>query len=197
MTRATVDAVNRLPEHNRVLRFWCRRWASPAARSSYRATSGRPARSKYPLAKMISLSLDSVTGFSTAPLRLATLPGSAARHRRARCLLYALIAARRAHRRRLDVDRVAIVRPSAPCSCSASGMLGEYIGRMYTQMQGRPSYFVAYDSLVGRGQDPDDDTPLPAVPAERPLQTAVGDKPVGDGAGADQEADAGQAATGR
>jgi len=27
------------------------------------------------------------------------------------------------------------------------GVLGEYIGRMYTMMQGRPSYFVAYDSL--------------------------------------------------
>ena len=27
------------------------------------------------------------------------------------------------------------------------GLLGEYVGRMYTQLQGRPSYFVAYDSL--------------------------------------------------
>ena len=27
------------------------------------------------------------------------------------------------------------------------GMLGEYVGRLYTQMQGRPSYFVASDSL--------------------------------------------------
>ena len=27
------------------------------------------------------------------------------------------------------------------------GLLGEYVGRMYTQMQGRPSYFIAYDSL--------------------------------------------------
>jgi dolichol-phosphate mannosyltransferase len=27
------------------------------------------------------------------------------------------------------------------------GLLGEYIGRMYTMMQGRPSYFVAHDSI--------------------------------------------------
>ena len=26
------------------------------------------------------------------------------------------------------------------------GLLGEYVGRMYTMLQGRPSYFVAYDS---------------------------------------------------
>jgi dolichol-phosphate mannosyltransferase len=27
------------------------------------------------------------------------------------------------------------------------GLLGEYVGRLYTQVQGRPSYFVARDSL--------------------------------------------------
>ena len=27
------------------------------------------------------------------------------------------------------------------------GLLGEYVGRLYTQLQGRPSYFIAYDSL--------------------------------------------------
>ena len=27
------------------------------------------------------------------------------------------------------------------------GILGEYVGRLYTQMQGRPSYFIAHDSL--------------------------------------------------
>ena len=26
------------------------------------------------------------------------------------------------------------------------GLLGEYLGRLYTSVQGRPSYFVAYDS---------------------------------------------------
>ena len=33
------------------------------------------------------------------------------------------------------------------------GLLGEYIGRMYTMMQGRPSYFVAYDSLEVTSDD--------------------------------------------
>jgi hypothetical protein len=31
------------------------------------------------------------------------------------------------------------------------GLLGEYVGRLYTQMQGRPSYFVARDSLEDGG----------------------------------------------
>jgi dolichol-phosphate mannosyltransferase len=42
------------------------------------------------------------------------------------------------------------------------GLLGEYIGRMYTQMQGRPTYFIAYDSLTAtRGRHGPTDTPLP------------------------------------
>ena len=47
----------------------------------------------------------------------------------------------------------------APCSCSASGILGEYVGRMYAQLQARPTYFVAYDSLTG-----------PVTPADEPHQ---------------------------
>jgi dolichol-phosphate mannosyltransferase len=42
------------------------------------------------------------------------------------------------------------------------GLLGEYIGRMYTQMQGRPTYFIAYDSLTAtKGRHGPTDTPLP------------------------------------
>ena len=42
------------------------------------------------------------------------------------------------------------------------GLLGEYVGRIYTQMQGRPTYFIAYDSLMAtKGRHGPTDTPLP------------------------------------
>jgi polyisoprenyl-phosphate glycosyltransferase len=51
------------------------------------------------------------------------------------------------------------------------GILGEYVGRMYTMMQGRPSYFVAYDSLNDTGEPFDAGEPAErsdaAGPAER------------------------------
>ena len=44
------------------------------------------------------------------------------------------------------------------------GMLGEYVGRLYTQMQGRPSYFVAYDSAARGDASPLRDVgPRPAA----------------------------------
>jgi dolichol-phosphate mannosyltransferase len=38
----------------------------------------------------------------------------------------------------------------------ALGILGEYVGRMYAAMQGRPTYFVAHDSLGEPEQPPQD-----------------------------------------
>ena len=72
MSRATVDAVNTLPEHNRVLRFVVPALGFPQTSVPYTRDERAAGDSKYPLAKMIRLSVDSLTGFSIAPLRLAT-----------------------------------------------------------------------------------------------------------------------------
>ena len=53
----------------------------------------------------------------------------------------------RADRARLDLDLRSLSPAWAPSSCSASECSASTSGRLYTQMQGRPSYFVAHDSL--------------------------------------------------
>jgi dolichol-phosphate mannosyltransferase len=45
--------------------------------------------------------------------------------------------------------------------------MGEYVGRMYRQMQGRPAYFVAYDSLHPTPAEPGVET---ATRIPRPAQ---------------------------
>ena len=72
MSRATVDAINALPEHGRVLRFIVPALGFPSASIGYRRDERAAGTSKYPLLKMIKLSLDSVTCFSLFPLLLAT-----------------------------------------------------------------------------------------------------------------------------
>ena len=59
-----------------MLRFVVPALGFPSARSRYRREERAAGSSKYPLAEMIRLSLDSLTGFSTAPLRLATWFGA-------------------------------------------------------------------------------------------------------------------------
>ena len=148
MSRATVDAVNCLPEHNRVLRFVVPALGFPSGQVPYVRERRAAGTSKYTLAKMLTLSVDAFTGFSTATLRVATSLGVVGS-------LLALVFAVYVVLNRLVgnpvpgwASTVVIVVTMGAIQLLCLGLLGEYVARMYTQMQGRPSYFVAYDSLL-------------------------------------------------
>ena len=147
MSRATVDAINALPEHGRVLRFIVPALGFPSASIGYRRDERAAGTSKYPLLKMIKLSLDSVTGFSLFPLRLATYLGIGGAILIAFAALALAIASRVGTTIPGWTSTVLIVAGVGAVQLFCLGLLGEYVGRMYTQMQGRPSYFIAYDSL--------------------------------------------------
>jgi dolichol-phosphate mannosyltransferase len=147
MSRATVAAVNSLPEHHRVLRFVVPALGFPSSEVRYRRETRAAGSSKYPLARMIRLSVDSLTGFSTAPLRLATWFGIGGGIAAIGLLVYALIAQLSGRTVAGWTSTVVAVAAVGAVQLLCVGLLGEYIGRMYTMMQGRPSYFVAYDSL--------------------------------------------------
>lgn len=153
MSRATVNAVNALPEQGRVLRLIVPTLGFPSTSVSYRRDERAAGESKYPLSKMLRLTLDSVTGFSHAPLRLATWFGLVGFVVATGLLVYAVAA------KLLDLtvagwtSTVVIVAGFAAMQLLCLGILGEYVGRMYTAQQARPTYYVAYDSLAARRDD--------------------------------------------
>ncbi len=162
MSRATVDAVNELPEHNRVLRFIVPALGFPSDSVEYRREERAAGASKYPFLTMLKLSVDSVTGFSMAPLRLATVLGLGGGLLALLLAVYALVAGASGHTVAGWTSTVLIVSAVGAAQLLCLGLLGEYIGRMYTQMQGRPTYFIAYDSLTASvGRHGPTDTPLP------------------------------------
>jgi hypothetical protein len=119
----------------------------PSAEVPYPRATRAAGATKYPLSRMVRLSVDSLTGFSTAPLRLATWFGLGGATLTAMILAYALIAW-------LSGDTIAgwastfvAVAAVGTVQLLCLGLLGEYVGRVYTQLQGRPSYFIAHDSL--------------------------------------------------
>jgi len=160
MSRATVDAVNSLPEDNRVLRFIVPALGFPSTSVSYKRDERAAGRSKYPLAKMIRLSVDSVTGFSIAPRRAATWLGLTGGLAAVGLLLYALVGQVLGHTLPGWTSTVVAVSAVGAVQLLCLGILGEYVGRMYAMMQGRPTYFIAYDSLTGPATTADE--PLPA-----------------------------------
>ncbi len=150
MSRATVDAVNALPDDNRVLRFIVPALGFPSASVEYRREERAAGSTKYPFVKMLKLSMDSVTGFSLAPLRLATFLGLGGGAAAAMLGIFALVTAWRGSAVPGWTSTVLIVSAFGAFQLICLGLLGEYVGRMYRHMQGRPTYYVAYDSARPR-----------------------------------------------
>ncbi len=147
MSRATVDAVNALPEHGRVLRLVVPALGFPSASVGYTRAPRAAGSSKYPLGKMIRLSVDGVTGFSIAPLRFATWLGLVGGVAALGVLVYAVVAMLLGNTLPGWTSTVVIVAAVGAVQLLALGILGEYVGRTYVALQARPAYFVAHDSL--------------------------------------------------
>ncbi len=147
MSRATVEAVNALPEYGRVLRFVVPALGFPSATVEYRREARAAGSSKYPFAKMLRLSVDSVTAFSLAPLRFATYMGLAGGIFALGLLLFALYARATGEVVAGWTSTVVIVAGMGAVQLLALGILGEYVGRLYAAAQARPTYHLAYDSL--------------------------------------------------
>ena len=146
MSRATVDAINALPEHHRVLRLVVPALGFPSAEVYYRREERAAGESKYPLRKMIALSIDSLTAGSMAPLRLATWAGLLGVIGALVIMFYALFSSMSGRAVAGWTSTVMAVAAVGAVQLVCLGILGEYVGRMYSMMQGRPTYFVAHDT---------------------------------------------------
>jgi polyisoprenyl-phosphate glycosyltransferase len=146
MSRATVDAVNRLPEQNRVLRLVVPALGFPSGQVPYVRAERAAGTTKYPLSRMIRLTVDSLTGFSVAPLRLATWFGLGGAVITFALLVFAIAAKLSDNATPGWTSTFVAVASVGTVQLLCLGLLGEYVGRLYTQLQGRPTYYVAYDS---------------------------------------------------
>ena len=180
MSRATVDAVNSLPEHNRVLRFIVPALNFPSDTVQYKREERAAGRLEVPAAQddqALARLADRASRRRRCGSRRS--PGSAARSSRCSSSLYTLISRSQGHTVAGWTSTVAIVAGVGAVQLVCVGILGEYIGRMYAQLQGRPTYFIAYDSMADDAGDArPTDTPLPAPPREEHIVTTRGRLPV-------------------
>ncbi len=157
MSRATVTAINGLPEHHRVLRLVVPALGFPSASVHYRREARAAGASKYSLGRMVRLSIDSLTAFSIGPLRLATWFGLLGSVVAVGLVCYAIVAQITSTTVPGWTSTIAAIAGFGAVQLLALGLLGEYVGRIYMMLQGRPTYFVAYDSLQEDAGAPDDE----------------------------------------
>ncbi|MBY8873838.1 glycosyltransferase family 2 protein [Micromonospora sp. PLK6-60] len=192
LSRAAVEALRELPERSPVLRLVVPWLGFPSGEVTYQRHERAAGRTKYPLSRMVGLAAESVTSFSAAPLRFATWLGLAGV---AVCGVLVVLAVA-AWLGGATVSGwpslyVAILFLGA-VQLLCLGLLGEYVARIYTAVQGRPAYFVAADTAddvrPAGGAEVVADTAEDAVPrpgpgtgAEPAARVVAGDAPRAEG----------------
>ena len=148
MDRRVVDVLLRLPERGRFLRGLVRWVGFRQVGVKFTARPRRHGQTKYPFSRMLRFSLDGLTAFSTVPLRFASYLG----------IVVALsgipYAAWAVYVRVFTEDAVSgwaslvvalLLLGGLQLMCL--GIIGEYVGRMYEEVKGRPLYIA--DEVIG------------------------------------------------
>ena len=143
VSRTALDAVLAMPEKARFIRGMFAWVGFNQIGIEYRRAPRMQGETKYPLRKMLSFAMDAMTAFSTKPLKLATRLSFVSFCVSALMMVYVL--------RSLILFQTAPGWASIVVAISAFsgvqlltlGILGEYVGRLYTEAKGRPLYFVS------------------------------------------------------
>ncbi|MDX2675773.1 glycosyltransferase family 2 protein [Streptomyces sp. NY05-11A] len=146
LSRAAVDALKALPDQQRVYRLLVPWLGFPSGEVTYERAPRPAGESKYPLGRMIRLAVDSVTGFSAAPLRIATWLGGFAFLVCLALMGYTLSAYALGRTVPGWTSLFIGVMFVGAVQLICVGLLGEYVGRIYTAVQNRPTYFVGRDT---------------------------------------------------
>jgi glycosyltransferase involved in cell wall biosynthesis len=153
------NALRQLPERNRFFKGLSSWIGFRQMRIDYEPEARAEGRSTWNLRRVIGLSIDGVTAFSVAPLRLATVMGT----------VLALIAFFYGLQIIYETLVYGIAVPGYPSlfvgvmvlggvQLIMIGVVGEYIGKILEEIKGRPVYFVAEHEIKLSEADKQADT---------------------------------------
>ncbi|HEY9651711.1 MAG TPA: glycosyltransferase family 2 protein, partial [Coleofasciculaceae cyanobacterium] len=145
MDRRVVDVLNSMPERNRYIRG-LRAWVGlPQTSVPYERDPRFAGEVKYTFRKSLSLAGNGIVSFSRLPLRLSTYIGllaAVAAVGMAVLVLYWRIVSPDSRLTGLATIMIAIFFLGAVQLVSI-GILGEYVGRIYEEVKGRPLYVLS------------------------------------------------------
>ena len=142
--RKVIDVINSLPEHNKFLRglfSWTGFKQEPL---EYERKERFAGTTKYPLKKMLKLATDGILSFSIKPLKLVGGLGILSVVISIIILIYAILSFA------FKWNNITPGWTSIMCTLTFMGgiilislwMMGEYIGRIYDEVRGRPQYVI-------------------------------------------------------
>jgi dolichol-phosphate mannosyltransferase len=142
MSRRALDALLAMPEQARFIRGMVAWIGFRQVPFSYDRQQRFAGVTKYPLSKMIRFALDALTGFSSAPLKLASQFGIWLSIGSVVLILYIAYAWVTGMSIQGWTSLMLIVVVIGAVQMFVLGLMGEYIGRLYNESKRRPLYIV-------------------------------------------------------
>lgn len=136
MSRRALEALSKYDERNLFLRGIVPLLGYPAAIVPYERAERFAGETKYPLKKMLSFAIEGITSFSVKPLTFITWLG----------ILIMAISALTMIINAIAGGGLSLVACSiwlmGGIQLLCTGVLGEYIGKIYSEVKRRPRYFI-------------------------------------------------------
>jgi polyisoprenyl-phosphate glycosyltransferase len=142
LDRAVVDHLVSLHEHHRFMRGLSAWVGFRQEAVLYERAERFAGTTKYPLRKMIRFSLDAITGFSFAPLQLATTFGFGLAGLSLLSIGVAVVLRLTTGAIVGQASTLILVLFLGGIQLIFLGIIGEYLGRIYDEVRGRPLYIV-------------------------------------------------------
>jgi dolichol-phosphate mannosyltransferase len=169
LDRRALDALLSMRERNRFLRGMTVWVGYTQAAVPYHRDSRYAGETKYTLSKMLRFSLDAISSFSHRPLQLATLLGFVI-STLAFIAIPVVVVLRILGSYLPGFSALTIVvLLLGGIELIAIGIIGEYVGRIYDEVKGRPLYLVRARRNIppaaegsARGLEPEDELPVSA-----------------------------------
>jgi polyisoprenyl-phosphate glycosyltransferase len=142
MSRRALNALLAMPEQSRFIRGMVTWIGFKQVPFPYDREERFAGTSKYPLAKMLRFAFDALTGFSSAPLKLASHAGLILSVGSVLILAYIAYAWLAGRSIQGWTSLMLVVVFLGAVQMFVLALMGEYIGRLYNEVKGRPLYIV-------------------------------------------------------
>ena len=142
MTRRALDVLLAMPEQARFIRGMVAWIGFRQVPFPYDRDERAAGETKYPLSKMLRFAFDALTGFSSAPLKLASHAGLLLSAGSLLIILYIAYAWLSGRSIQGWTSLMLVVVVLGAVQMFVLAMMGEYIGRLYSQAKQRPLYVV-------------------------------------------------------
>jgi len=142
MSRRALDALLAMPEQARFIRGMVAWIGFKQVPLPYDRQERFAGETKYPLRKMMRFAFDALTGFSSAPLKLASHAGLWLSLGSLLLILYIAYAWLAGQSIQGWTSLMLVVVVLGAIQMFVLALMGEYIGRLYNEAKGRPLYIV-------------------------------------------------------